>query len=103
MKGLFRAVFDKEAYFPKDQFFIKYYKDFEKIKPDEKCRIIEEIQFHLQKDYDRNRKLADREYSNTNNEGDWDYRSGYHSGEILYSKKRPIEISQHLREYNKYK
>ena len=61
MKGLFRAVFDKEAYFPKDQFFIKYFKDFEKIKPDEKCRIIEEIQFHLQKEYDRNAKIYNQQ------------------------------------------
>jgi|TARA_R100000482_G_scaffold93724_1_gene39018 hypothetical protein len=103
MKGLFRAVFDKQAYFPKDQFFIKYYKDFEKLEPDEKCRIIEEIQFHLQKEYDRNRKLADREYSTTNNEGHWDYRSSYRVDEILYDKKRPIEVSENLKRYNSNK
>tara|TARA_B100001939_G_scaffold203034_1_gene174553 strand:+ start:96 stop:287 length:192 start_codon:yes stop_codon:yes gene_type:complete len=61
MKGLFRAVFDKEAYFPKDQFFIKYFKDFEKLEPYEKCAIIEEIQFHLQKEYDRNAKIYNQQ------------------------------------------
>lgn len=100
MKGLFKAVFNKEAYFPRDQFFVEYYKNFEKLNPVDKCEIIEEIQIHLQEEYDRNRKLADREYASTNNEGDFDYRSGYHSGEILYSKNRPIEISEQLRKYN---
>jgi hypothetical protein len=44
-----------------DQFFIKYFKDFEKLEPDEKCAIIEEIQFHLQKEYDRNAKIYNQQ------------------------------------------
>jgi hypothetical protein len=55
------------------------------------------------KEYDRNRKLADREYSTTNNEGHWDYRSSYRVDEILYDKKRPIEVSENLKRYNSNK
>mgnify|MGYP003117341836 CR=1 FL=1 len=99
MKGLFRAVFNKNKRKPKERFHIKYFNIFEKLNHDEKCRIIEEIQIHLQKEYDKYRKLADSEYANTNNEGDWDYRSGYHS-EILYDRNRPREISEWLKRYN---
>lgn len=61
MKGLFRAVFTQKPGKPKDQFLIKYFKDFEKLEPDEKCAIIEEIQFHLQKEYDRNAKIYNQQ------------------------------------------
>jgi len=103
VRGLFRAVRNKNGGKPSTEFFVKYFQQFEKLNPVEKCEIIEEVQIHLQKEYDKNRKLADREYSKTNNEGDWDYRSGYHADEILYSKDRPVEISEQLRRYNNNK
>ena len=103
MKGLFRAVRNKNGGKPSTEFFVKYFQQFEKLNPVEKCEIIEEIQIHLQKEYDNNRKLADLEYSKTNNEGDWDYRSGYHANEILDSKDRQVKISENIRMYNSNK
>lgn len=103
MKGLFRVIYNSNREKPSEQFFIKYFDRFKKLNAVEKCEIIEEIQIHLQKEYDRNRALADREYSTTNNEVHWDYRSSFGVDEILYDKKRPIEISENLKRYNSNK
>ena len=81
MKGLLRAVFNKDARKSKDELFLKHTKFYEKLSAWDKCCIIEQIQAELQKEYDKNSSLY---YSNIAKvEGTViDYRASYHAGRI---------------------
>ena len=61
MKGILRAVFNKDARKEKDRLFIKCTNFYDKLSAWDKCCMIEQIQADLQKEYDKNASLY---YSN---------------------------------------
>ena len=78
MKGLFRAVYNKEGALVSDKYHIEFYNIWDKYDYFDKCCVIEYLQTVLSEEYEKNRELYYKEIEQRN-EGD----SGFHVIEKL--------------------
>ena len=57
MKGLFKCIYDSNEKKPSKIFQLHFFAEFKKLNPQDKCDIIECIQYQLQKEYDINKEI----------------------------------------------
>jgi hypothetical protein len=57
MKALFKCTYDSSKKKLDEMYKIHFFEIFKRLHPQEKCEVIEYIQFQLQKEYDINKEL----------------------------------------------
>tara|TARA_R100000654_G_scaffold61603_1_gene88530 strand:- start:451 stop:717 length:267 start_codon:yes stop_codon:yes gene_type:complete len=81
MKGVLRAVFNKDARKEKDRLFIKCTNFYNKLSAWDKCCMIEQIQADLQKEYDKNASLYYSKIAKVDGQV-IDYRASYEANRV---------------------
>tara|TARA_R100000655_G_scaffold52345_5_gene90135 strand:- start:3688 stop:3933 length:246 start_codon:yes stop_codon:yes gene_type:complete len=66
MKALFKCVYDSNKKKFSETFQLHFFATFKKLDPQDKCDIIEYIQYQLQKEYDINKEIY---YDGLDNKG----------------------------------